>query len=91
MAIGLAFEVASSYGIAAAEFLDPRGLYMEGRLQGLSWVAVWIMLFTVVVPSPPRRSVVAALASVSSVPVVLGSVIAMPRRSSWTRDSSSSG
>jgi eukaryotic-like serine/threonine-protein kinase len=76
MGIGLAFEVASSYGIAAAEFLDPQGLYMEGRLQGLSWVAVWVMLFTVVVPTPPRRAVVAALASVSSVPVVLGSVIA---------------
>ena len=41
MSTGLAFEVASSYGIAAAEFLDPQSLLLEGRVQGLSWVAVW--------------------------------------------------
>jgi hypothetical protein len=70
--IGLAFEVASSYGIAAAEFLDPRGLNVNIRWLGLSWVAVWTLLFTVVVPTVPRRAVVAALASVSSVPVVVG-------------------
>src|SRR5712691_1971569 len=75
MSIGLGFEVATSYGIAAAEFLDPRGLDMEGRMQGLSWVAVWVLLFTVVVPTQPRRAVVAALASVSSVPVVVGMVM----------------
>jgi plasmid stabilization system protein ParE len=75
MNIGLAFEVASSYGIAAAEFLDPRGLDMEGQMQGLSWVAVWVLLFTVVVPTQPRRALVAALASVSSVPVVVGMVM----------------
>jgi eukaryotic-like serine/threonine-protein kinase len=75
MSIGLAFEVASSYGIAAAEFLDPRGLDMVGRMQGLSWVAVWVLLFTVVVPTPPRWAVIAALASVSSVPVVVGIVM----------------
>src|SRR2546422_338090 len=41
------------------------------RFLGLSWVAVWTLLFTVVVPTPPRRAVVAALASVSSVPVIV--------------------
>lgn len=71
MNIGLAFEVASSYGIAAAEFLDPT-VFMNVHWLGLSWVAVWTLLFTVVVPTPPRRAVVAALASVSSVPVVIG-------------------
>jgi serine/threonine-protein kinase len=75
MQLGLAFEVASSYGIAAAEFADHTGLDM-GRMQGLSWVAVWIVLFTIVVPTAPRRAVVAALASVSSVPVVIGLVLA---------------
>lgn len=76
MYIGLAFEVVSSYGIAAAEFLDEEGLDMNVRWLGLSWVAVWTLLFTVVVPTPPRRAVVAALASVSSVPVVIGILIA---------------
>ncbi len=76
MHIGLAFEVAASYGIAAAEFLDPTGLNMNVRWLGLSWVAVWTLLFTVVVPTPPRRAVAAALASVSAVPVVIGIAIA---------------
>src|SRR2546422_11149327 len=71
MNLGLAFEIASSYAIAAAEFADPMGLEMHGGFMGLSWVAVWIVLFTVVVPTPPRRAVLAALASVSSVPVTI--------------------
>jgi serine/threonine-protein kinase len=76
MNIGLAFEIASSYAIAAAEFADPMGLEMHRGMIGLSWVAVWIVLFTVVVPTSPRRAVLAALASVSSVPVIIGLVIA---------------
>ena len=75
MNIGLAFEIVSSYAIAAAEFADPMGLEMHGMM-GLSWVAVWIVLFTVVVPTAPRRAVLAALASVSSVPVIIGLMIA---------------
>jgi serine/threonine-protein kinase len=74
--IGLAFEVVSSYGIAAAEFLDWQGPTADTHWLGLSWVAVWTLLFTVVIPTPPRRAVVAALASVSSVPVVIGLSIA---------------
>ena len=76
MLIGLGFEVASCYGIAAAEFLDPSALDFSANWVGLSWVAVWTLLFTVVVPSSPRRTVMATLASVSSVPVVIGFVIA---------------
>jgi serine/threonine-protein kinase len=76
MNIGLAFEIASSYAIAAAEFADPMGLEMHRGMLGLSWVAVWVVLFTVVVPTAPRRALLAALASVSSVPVVIGLVIA---------------
>src|SRR5688572_29421155 len=71
--IGLAFEVAASYGIAAAEFLDPSSLAVKGSWTGLSWVAVWTVLFTVVVPTKPRRALAAALASVSAVPVMIGS------------------
>jgi serine/threonine-protein kinase len=76
MNIGLAFEIASSYAIAAAEFADPMGLEMHRGMIGLSWVAVWVVLFTVVVPTAPRRAVLAALASVTSVPVIIGLVIA---------------
>jgi len=76
MNIGLAFEIASSYAIAAAEFADPMVLEMHHGMLGLSWVAVWIVLFTVVVPTSPRRAVLAALASVSSVPVIVSLMIA---------------
>jgi len=76
MNLGLTFEIVSSYVIAAAEFADPMGLEMHRGMLGLSWVAVWIVLFTVVVPTPPRRAVLAALASVSSVPVIIGLMIA---------------
>ncbi|HMH57258.1 MAG TPA: serine/threonine-protein kinase, partial [Gemmatimonadales bacterium] len=55
---------------------DPAGLEMHRGLLGLSWVAVWVVLFTVVVPTSPRRALVAALASVSSVPVIIGLMIA---------------
>ena len=76
MNIGVAFEIASCYGIVAAEFADPMGLDTHQGMMGLSWVAVWVLLVTVVVPTSPRRAVLAALASVSSVPVVIGFMIA---------------
>lgn len=76
MNLGLAFEIASSYAIAAAEFGDPAGLETHSGFLGLSWVAVWVVLFTVVVPTSPRRVVLAALASVSSVSVIIGLMIA---------------
>jgi serine/threonine-protein kinase len=74
MTIGLIFEVVGSYGIAFAEFPDPMGFAHEmpnPQYLGLSWVAVWTMLFTVVVPTAPRRALVTALLSVSAVPVVV--------------------
>ena len=70
-AMAIAFEIASSYGIAAAELLQPQSLdFRNATWIGLSWVAVWTLLFTIVVPSSPRRSVLAALAASSSVPVM---------------------
>jgi hypothetical protein len=72
--IGLVFEVVSSYAIAAAEFAEPSQIEHHRGYLGLSWVAVWVMLFTIVVPTSPRRALVTALASVSGVPVVIGIV-----------------
>ena len=71
-AIAIVFEIASCYGIAAAELLQPESLdYLwHAKWIGLSWVAVWMLLFTIVVPSSPRRSVLAALAASTSVPVM---------------------
>ena len=69
-AVGLAFEIASSYGIAAAEFFQP-GLNFTGTWIGMSWVGVWTLLFNVVVPTLPRHAVLAGLASVTAVPVMV--------------------
>ena len=73
--LGLIFEVTSSYAIAAAEFGHPLQLEMQRGYLGLSWVAVWVVLFTIAVPTTPRRTLLAALASVSAVPVVIGIVM----------------
>jgi eukaryotic-like serine/threonine-protein kinase len=70
-ALALVFEVASSYGIAAAEFLQPMDKYVDPDWVGLSWVAVWMLLFNVVVPTVPRYAVIAALLSVTSVPAMV--------------------
>lgn len=75
MNLGLGFEIVSSYAVAAAEFADPMGLEMHQGMIGLSWVGVWVVLFTVVVPTAPRRALLTALASVSSVPVTIGLMI----------------
>jgi serine/threonine-protein kinase len=70
-AIAVVFEIASSYGIAAAELLQPKGLDLSiATWIGLSWVAVWSLTFTIVVPATPRRSLLAALAASSAVPVM---------------------
>jgi len=69
--LALVFEVVSSYGIAASEFLDPHGLNVGTSWIGLSWVAVWMLLFNVVVPTVPRYAVIAALVSVTAVPAMV--------------------
>ena len=46
---------------------------------GLSWVAVWTSLFTVVIPTRPGKAALVTLASVSAVPVVIGFMIATGR------------
>jgi hypothetical protein len=70
---GLLFEVLGSYGIAAAEYQHitaPIDYTMGAGGFGLSWVTAWVLLYTMLVPSPPRVAAVAALASLSSIPVV---------------------
>ena len=68
LALGLVFEVLGSYGIAAARYLDLEQQAMAPP--GVSWVAVWILLFATVIPTPPKQALAAALASATAVPVV---------------------
>jgi plasmid stabilization system protein ParE len=70
-AFALFFEVVGSYGIAAAEFLQPGWLNASSPWVGLSWAAVFMLMFNVIVPTRPRYAVIAALASGSSVPAMV--------------------
>jgi serine/threonine-protein kinase len=77
---GLVFEVLGSFGIAAAEYHHISapimyGDYGPGGL-GLSWVAVWVMLFSVVVPAPPRVALLCAGLSLAAVPLVYAANVA---------------
>ena len=72
LTLGLVFEVVGSFGIAISQYGDPTGYVLSPPWAGLSWVAVWMLAYTVIVPSPPRKALVAALLSVSSVPIVVG-------------------
>jgi serine/threonine-protein kinase len=72
MNLGLVFLVLSNFGIAVAEYTHLAHLTSESRWMGLSWVAVWTPLFTVVVPTRPVKALIATIASVSSVPLVVG-------------------
>ena len=79
---GLAFQVLGSYGIAAAEYhhITSPILYREGTGDfGLSWVTVWVMLFSIVVPAPPRLALLGSALSLSAVPVMyaLGDNVAL--------------
>jgi serine/threonine-protein kinase len=76
--VGLAFEVVSCFGIALAEYLEPTRLDINGWI-GLSWVAVWALVFTVVIPTRPLKATLVTLAAVSSVPAVVGFMVATRR------------
>ena len=60
MNVGLAFEVVSCYGSALAEYLEPTRLNLNGWI-GLSWVAAWAPLFTVVIPTRPVKAALVTL------------------------------
>jgi eukaryotic-like serine/threonine-protein kinase len=76
--LGLAFLIVSNYGIAIAEYINPGRLNNNGWI-GLSWVAVWTPLYTVVVPTRPRKALLVTLASVASVPLMVGWMIVTGR------------
>jgi eukaryotic-like serine/threonine-protein kinase len=76
MKIGLVFEVVTSYGIAAAEYAVVPSTDWRTQTGGLSWVAVWVLLCAIVIPSRPRVTVVTALVAVTAVPLTVAVAIA---------------
>ena len=84
--LGLGFQVLGSFGISAAEFqriVAPIMTSVGPGGFGLSWVVTWVLLFSVLVPTPPRLAALAAAFSVAMVPityaigVALGSNVAL--------------
>ena len=73
--LGLVFEVIGSYGIALAmytgaeRFRDTPIVFFS---LSPSWVAVWMLVYSIVVPAPPGRALLALLASASAPAVVMG-------------------
>jgi serine/threonine-protein kinase len=72
MNVAHGFLVLSNFGIAIAEYAHLGHLTTGIAWMGLSWVAVWTPLFTVVIPTRPVKALIATILSVSSVPLVIG-------------------
>ncbi len=73
--LGLAFEVAGSYGIALAQYLvlpDLRNQPMVLHVLSPPWVAIWMLFYSIVFPAPPGATLTALVASASAPLVVIG-------------------
>jgi serine/threonine protein kinase len=64
---GLAYEVTVALGISIGDNLEP--LPSDLPLVAISWLCVWIVVFPLVVPAPPRWALPAALISASTWPL----------------------
>jgi serine/threonine-protein kinase len=75
MHLGLVFEVLGSYGIALSMYVEAErfaGTPIVFYVLSPSWVAVWMLVYSIVVPAPPGRALFALLASASAPAVVMG-------------------
>lgn len=73
--VGLAYLIVTSWCLPAASYWGilsevPPAL-ISGDLVGLSPVAVWILLFSVVVPAPPRPALIAQAISATAAPITV--------------------
>lgn len=67
--VGLLYEVVGAAGIEIGILWQPVQLgAME--VTGISWTCVWLVTFPVLVPSTPRKTVAAALAAASMMPLM---------------------
>jgi serine/threonine-protein kinase len=77
--VGLVYEVVISYCIPLGEYWGVfRGIetwYINSDVVGFSGVAIWMIFFTILVPSRPRSALIALTLSGSAVPVTVGYLI----------------
>jgi serine/threonine-protein kinase len=78
---GLVFEVLGSFGIAVIQYqsiAEPIRYVDLGTWDfGLSWVAVWVLLFSALVPTLPRITLALAALSFASVPLTYGAGVVL--------------
>ena len=71
--LGLVYQVAISFAIAAGTyfgaFTNVRPDAIRFDRVGLTFVGPWMLIFSVLVPAPPREALVALLASATAVPL----------------------
>jgi serine/threonine-protein kinase len=68
LTIGLVFEVVAAYGI---DIYLMWGMWPETTvIAGISWVAVWIVFYPMIVPATPMRTLLASLAAATATPVL---------------------
>jgi hypothetical protein len=65
--LGLVYEVVVAFAISLGDNLVP--LSQERPLENISWLCVVIVLFPLVIPASPRRTLVASLAAASMWPL----------------------
>jgi serine/threonine-protein kinase len=84
MHVGLVFGALGSYGIAFAEYWGRLHFETDWHAAeegiGLSWVGPWMILYAIVMPNPPRKTLVSAIVSASAVPAVFALALA----TGWT-------
>jgi len=78
LAVGLVFQVLGGFAIAMAQWWglwdgipDLSDNVHFQRSLGISWVAVWVVLFTVVVPAKPSRALLASVVTGATVPLTI--------------------
>ena len=72
--LGLAFELTAALAISLSDHLEP--LMEDVPLADLSWLFVWIVMFPLVVPAPPRWTLGASLAAATTWPLAYFVVVA---------------
>ncbi len=78
LAVGLLFQVLGGFAIAMAQWWGlwdgvedlSTNVHFQRSL-GISWVAVWVVLFTVVVPTRPSRALLASVVTGATVPLTI--------------------
>jgi serine/threonine-protein kinase len=65
--VGLAYEVLVAFGIALMDNVAPHSV--SRPLDEISWMCVWIVMFPLAVPAPPRKTLLAGVGAATTWPL----------------------